>query len=256
MVWKPPTATSFFFDVARGRKEGHSRIYKFGRNADVGTGAYEAVWAYGGAYNFLQAASALRIQAGGNAADTAAGAGAQTITVYGLDENWDEVSETISTNGASASSPTSTTFIRVYRAVVSTVGTYHAANTGAITIETTGGTVVGYIAAGLGQTQMAIYSVPAGKTAYMAYASAEISASGGSKSATIRFFIAPGADDVSTPYNGVNLLGVLDGGSGKYYYDFPAFPSFPEKTDLWAEAIADTNATQVAVRFQLILIDN
>jgi hypothetical protein len=60
---------------------------KFGANPAVGNGAFEDIWYNGGSYTLLTSAETVRVKAGGNAADDSAGAGARTITVYGLDEN-------------------------------------------------------------------------------------------------------------------------------------------------------------------------
>ena len=103
-------------DVARNRWSAITSVHKFGENPAVGT-TEEDIWFGGGLYNWLQSAATVRIAAGGNAADDSAGAGAREIQVEGLDSNWDEATELITTNGASASTATSTSFIRVNRAV-------------------------------------------------------------------------------------------------------------------------------------------
>lgn len=85
----------------------------------------------------------MRIKAGGNAADTAAGAGAREVTLIGLDASGNVVTEAIATNGISASSATTNSFIRLYRAYVSASGTYATAaagsHTAAIVIENSAG---------------------------------------------------------------------------------------------------------------------
>jgi len=70
------------------------------------------------------AATTLRIKAGGDALDTAAGAGAREVTLQGIDELGNEVTESLATAGASASAVTTNKFIRLYRAWVSSVGRY------------------------------------------------------------------------------------------------------------------------------------
>lgn len=242
--------------AALGRLDGIATVRKFGRNDAVGTGSYEDIWTVGGDYNFLTAASAVQIAAGGNAADDAAGAGARSVTVVGLDENWAEATETITTAGASASSATTTTFIRVYRAYVANVGTYGGNNTGDITIETTGSTTVCQIDADLGQTQMAIYTVPAGKTAYLPRLHVGIAQSA-NKEASIRVWRRENADDVSAPFSGgKRLVYAFDEVSEFLTLDHLAFISFPEKTDIWASAIGTGGGTLVDVQFDLYVVDN
>ena len=240
-------------DIADGSVTGTSGVVKFGRNAAVGA-TEEDIWAAGGIYTgFLTAASAVRIRAGGNAADDAAGAGARSIEVEGLDQNWNVVTETISTAGASASTATTTTFIRVYRVCVIDVGTYTGANTGTISVETTGGVLMATIEAGLGQTQMAIYTVPAGKTAYIVSLSIFVDTN---KTAQVYLWQRQNADDVSAPFTGKRIWRPFDGVSGAV--DGPvAFPYvFPAKTDIWASGVGPSGGAGVAVEMHIALVDD
>ncbi len=160
-------STDFFVEVQKGNVTGHSMVHKFGRNDAVPSGAWEFVNLLGFTGWPLSAATTVRVKAG-DVADTAAGAGAQEITVQGIDDSFNEVTEAIATAGTSASSATSTSFWRVHRAWVSAAGTYGAANTAAVTIENGGGgTDLIQIAVEEGQTQFTGWSVPIGKTAYM-----------------------------------------------------------------------------------------
>jgi len=96
-------------------------------------------------------------------ADEAAGSGAWTIFVQGLDANWNEVSEIITLNGAAAVAGTKS-YIRVFRAYVLTAGS-SGAQVGNITIRiASAGATLAYIASDAGQTLMATWSVPLGKT--------------------------------------------------------------------------------------------
>jgi hypothetical protein len=118
--------------------------HQFGRNVLVGT-TYAPV-SDTGLYRTPQpaAATALRIKAGGNAADTANGAGARSVKLWGLNASGDEITDIIATNGASASAATAVTFIRLYLAEVYESGTYGTATAGShlgnITIENAAGT--------------------------------------------------------------------------------------------------------------------
>ena len=110
--------------LANGNIPGAKAIHKFGYNALVGT-TIEDIIATSGLYTWLQ--SPVQLEAiSTEAADTAAGAAAQQVTVQGLDANWLECEATIEMNGTSASTATSQTFIRIHRAFVSRVGTYQS----------------------------------------------------------------------------------------------------------------------------------
>lgn len=90
------------------------------------------------------AATPLRIKAGGNAADTAAGAGARSVRLWGLNASGDEIVEIVATAGALASAATTNSFIRLYQAEVYESGTYGTqaagSHVGNITIENAAGT--------------------------------------------------------------------------------------------------------------------
>ncbi len=147
--------------------QGFIKVRRFGRNASVGTSQFDPVWGATGPYPWPTVAAPIRIKAGGNAADDAAGLGAQNVWVSYLDEAGALTTEQLATAGASASAATSKNAIRFIRAWVEDVGTMAGANTAAINFEQVGGNVIGIILAGAGQTQMAIHTVPAGYRALM-----------------------------------------------------------------------------------------
>lgn len=232
------TTNNFQFDMARNLYRDRYVVHKFGSNPAVPSGERD-IWLWGATsagninYPWPTAAETVRIRAGGNAADTAAGAGARSVTIEGLDENWALASETVATAGASASSATTTTFIRVYRAYVAESGTYGAANTGAIIIENTSSTnVLAAIQAARGQTQISHYTVPDGYTAYLR--AAEVSVDGAAnKELTIRMYQRRDADNTSSNIRAPRLVHESTGVSGEKVLNWESLPSFPGKTDLW-----------------------
>ena len=237
---------------------------KFGYHASVPNSAYETVWMgadIGGAaeavYDWLTVAETIRIAAGGNAADDTAGAGARIITVEGLDENWEFATEDIVTAGASASSATTTTFIRVNKVFTKEVGTYAGSNTGDIEIEgVSSGTNLAYIAAGIGNTQQSVYSVPAGKTAWITKIKISV---GQGNSADVRMFHNDNADDITAPFTSTKHFewGVEDY-SGAAEFNFDTFLKFEEKNDIYFDAkrITGSGTAQVSVDFEFIETNN
>lgn len=243
----------FFLEVARGRVEGHSSVYKFGANHDIAASSTEDI-VFGGLMNWLTVATAIRVKSGGNAADIdSTGVGARTITVIGLDENWNEVEEDIALAGANASTLTTITFIRVFRAYVKTTGTYTGVNTGDITIENgTGGTTLVIIGAGKGQTETSKYTVPAGKTAYITRLSAEVDAA---KAVDLSFWQRKNADIVSAPFTAKRIVSEFHQLIGQATLQLDAFIEIPEKTDLWwSGSTGAGNAAGVEVDYDLILV--
>lgn len=248
-------ATDPRLDEASGLHANRNVIQKFGRNPSVTAGDREIVAISAELYlGFLTAASAVRIRVGGNAADDAAGAGARKIMVEGLDETWALASEEIITNGAAVSDPTTTTFIRVFRSYATDCGTYTGANTAAVLIETTGGLLVAQIAAGLGQTEIAMYTVPLGRVAYVRKISANVE---GLKPADVLFLQRRNADVVAAPFTAARVFFVMSQLSGSDEHEFHAYEGpFAAKTDIFVDAVAASGVTPgVSASLDIIMVD-
>lgn len=238
-------------DLARGLYSGQKFIHKFGENLTVGT-TDEDIWSNGGTYTWITSAETVRVKAGGNAADDSAGNNARKIMVEGLDSNFNEISEEITLAGASASSSTTATFIRVFRAYVTETGSYTAFNAGDIVIEsTTSNDVLAIILANTGQTQMTQYTIPAGKTAFLQ----KIYVNASAKS-DIFMSKRPNADTVSAPFSGRRLVQRFNGVTGPSKLDIDLTIKFTEKTDIWFTGKADTGTSAIDIAYDLVLVDN
>lgn len=244
----------FLIQVQAGNVAGHSMVHKFGRNFSVPNGSWEFVNLLRFTGWPLSAATTVRVKAGGNAADTAAGAGAREITVQGIDDSFNEVSEALATAGASASAATTTSFWRIHRAWVSSVGTYGDANTGVVTVENgAGGTDLIRIAAGKGQTQFTGWSVPIGKTAYLLSMHVQVDTN---LSANVRVYTRANIDDTTAPMDSKRLR-LFFAVKGNFVYS----PKGPElvisaKSDFWVEAYGDGSVVAVTCNFELLVIDD
>jgi len=246
----------YLIEVQRGNISGASMVHKFGRNDAVPNGSWVHVSLLPFAItNFRQTAVAMRVKAGGNAADTAAGAGAREITIQGIDSAFAETSEAVATAGASASAATSATFWRVHRAWVSAAGAYTSANTAAVTIEDSGsGADFLTIAADEGQSQYAGWTVPTGKTAYLLSVHVSVDSN---KTSNIRCFTRKNIDDVTAPMNAKRLKLFWDGVENDFTYKpFGPELSIPEKSDIWFEAYGDGAVSHVSIDFELLCVDN
>ena len=246
--------SDYLVQVQRNLVPGQTMVHKFGRNDAVPNGS----WAFVNLLGFtgwpLSAATTVRVKAG-NAADTGIGAGARQVTVQGIDSNFNEISEAITTTGGVASSVTSASFWRVHRAWVSVAGTYGAANTAAVVIENgAGGTDLLQIAIEEGQTQFAGWTVPIGKTAYLLSAHVTVD---GNKAANIRMMTRANMDDASGDLSSVRLKLHWDGVLGSFSYR-PKGPelSVAAKGDIWFEAWGGGAQTECSVDFELLVIDD
>lgn len=167
----------------------------------------------------------------------------ETVTIYGLDENWNDVSETV-TLATQTGNATTTTFRRVYRAFF----TNGADNVGNIDIKA-GATVVARITAGLGQTLMAVYTIPAGYTGYIVHGVA--SCQSGADATGSMFVRFDGQENFRIAHTFE-----VSGTGGTYDYTF-AFPiAIPEMSDIDVRASVRSNNARVTATFDLLLIKN
>jgi hypothetical protein len=142
-------------------------VQRFGLNGDVD--AAEDIWDGGGAYTgFATAAEILKIVSS-SASDAAAGVGARTVLIEGLDANYVAQSETVALNGVGAVN-TVALFLRVNKVTVVTAGA-SLTNVGTITVNqnTTTANIFCIMPIGYGASQSTSYTVPAGKKLLMTH---------------------------------------------------------------------------------------
>jgi hypothetical protein len=244
-------------DISRGIVVGARSIHKFGRNAAVGA-SYAPV-SIGGIYRTPQPANAtaLRIKAGGNANDTAAGTGAREITIIGLNASGALINETIATAGASASASTQQTFMRLLSAYVSTSGTYASqtagSHVGSIVIENAaGGTNWATIfdtTFPRSETQIAVYTVPVNRSAIITDMNISSDAD---KKANVILFQRTGILQTSAPYDGMRVVEEFTQVSGLHNVVFPTpLGPFPELTDIGFMARSTSTTIDMSISFNI-----
>lgn len=247
--------TNFYIEVQQGNLAGYSIIHKFGRNNAVPNGNWALVSPMTPSGAMPSSGSTVRIKAGGNAADTAAGVGAREITVLGIDTSLQEVSETIVTSGANASATTTTVFWRLYRAYTTAVGTYGGGNVDDVIVENADGIDERLcICIDEGQTQHGAYSIPSGKIGYLLSIHMTADAT---KAADFRVFIRNNFTDVQAPVSSKQLKLYFDGVLGEVNYK-PISPGLVLEalSDIWIEARGGGAGTEVSVDFEILLIDD
>ena len=239
--------------IAAGDVQGYKAIHKFGRNPNVGN-APETIWMHGGKYEYLAVGAASTLYAySANSEDSAAGDGARTITIQGLDNNFNEIEETVTVNGAA----TTLEFLRVYRAFVYTAGSTNT-NEGDVLISTGAGgsgTVLADIGTigtgstfGLGQTQLALYTIPAGKTGYLTTWNVGLAPMNNKATVILKSREING----DGPFRTKDIVDLV-GGYHTQNYSIPL--RFPEKTDIEVLAAGDTSSI-ISSSFDIILVDN
>jgi len=242
----------FELQVARNQIMGHKSLFKFGINGDVGT-SVETVWAQGGTYVYPAAATVMKISSS-SADDAAAGTGARTISIAGLDASYNEISETVTLNGQTEVN-TVNSYLRITRMFVVTagsgataVGTIYA-GTGTVTSGVPA-TVYGMIGIGANQTQMAFWTVPAGYTLYLM--GVYYSSGNSTANAFTNFQL------IQRPLGGVfrQQSSTRTPGNGDFVLDLHTPFAFPEKTDIEIRAVASAGSSNVSAEFEGIYIKN
>lgn len=142
-------------------------IRRAGANPDVDSAtAPEDLWSGAGLYTgFPSAAEAVRITSS-SANDAAAGSGARTVFISGLDTNGNFLSETLMLNGTTPVVSVGS-YKRLNRAYVLTSGSSNTAfNAGTITIQqnVTTATVFGIIDPGINELRTTAYTIPTNTT--------------------------------------------------------------------------------------------
>lgn len=244
-------------DISRGIANGVRVVHCFGRNTAIGS-TFTPV-TRSGFYRTPQVAgaTALRIKAGGNANDTANGSGARSVTMVGIDATGALISDTVATAGASASAPTTKTFIRLLDAFVASSGTYATqaspSHVGNIFIENAaGGQDWALISDGSfprGDSEIGAYTVPKGRSAYV---QAIRLSSDADKKANIVFFKRSNILETVAPYSPMVLVAEFPQVSGLLQVDYDPPLFFPELTDFGFLASVASSTADVTVSFDVI----
>ena len=148
------TYEPFELQVARGQITGHEVVNVFGYASAVST-SFVSVWENNAAYVFPTVASTMVVSSS-SASDTAV-----SVQIFGLDTSYNRITEVVALNGTSDVTTTKT-YWRINN-VITTAG----AAVGTIYVKNAGGTTYAQITIGSGKTNMSVYTVPAGYTAYL-----------------------------------------------------------------------------------------
>lgn len=241
----------FGLQVARNQIQGHEGIIVFGYNPDIDT-SEESIWPNGGEVPHPTVASVLKISSD-STDDDAAGTGARTVFIEGLDGDYNVVSETVELDGQTAVNTTNS-YLYVNQFYVVTVGS-GAENAGIVYAGT--GTVTSgvpaviydLIAAGYNNRTTAHYCVPAGYTGYMVKGIITTGQATGSTGVTA-YLKQHGPDEILR----VGAVSTLNNGAVEYNFDPPYV--IPEKNCVGASAIGQAGNNSASAFFNIILIKN
>lgn len=223
---------NLYHDIVKGNMWDTRPLNIFGFNRTVGT-AFETIWDDGGNYAFPTSATTMDIV-------SSSGSDTMQVKIDGLDANYNEVSETVTLNGTTSVSGT-TSFLRINSAIILT-----GSNVGDITISS-GGTTYGYIGATLGTTQSSVYTVPAGYSLYLVRIDVCSGTNNGQKYLTFRNVVTTSAG---------RTLRVAEATFATSQVSFDRQVPFKigEKSDFHFEAKSSSSDNEVSIFIEAILV--
>ena len=246
----------FNLQVARRQIAYHESIYKFGNNPQVAN-SIETVWPEGGLYSYLSAATVLTVSSS-STNDTSAGTGARTVELFGLDGDYNEISEVVTLNGQTAVNTTQS-YLRINRMIVRSAGSGGAnagiiyAGTGTVTTGVPANIYATINGDGTNQTLMALWTIPAGYTGYLM----QYDVSNGTTSntpAVCKLLL------VARPYGEVfQTKDIKSLTTGMHIENTLIIPvEFAEKTDIEVRAVSSSNSVtfDISAAFEMLYIKN
>lgn len=242
----------FFLDVSMGRHPGIQAINKFGRNSAVVSGGTEEVWSGSATYVFPATALMTSIS---QTADQSTMRGGR-VEVQGLDANWDAITQivkldaTLTTNVVTLGTP----LIRCYRMRV----LEDVVTDSDIRVHNVGESQdYAVITAGLNQTQMAIYTVPRGITAFMTNWYATSNPGGGAPTTLDMNLWASDRFNLYAKQHkhSMGISGDVDA-YGYFQHYFLPYKVFTQQTDIFVTVTTSGAGVDVSAGFDLFLVDN
>jgi hypothetical protein len=241
----------FELQVGRGQITGHRSVVVFGYNPDVDT-TRVTVWPYTGIIPLPAVALQMKVSSS-SANDTAAGTGARTVYVAGLDANHNEIEEIVTLNGQTAALTTQS-FLHINNAYVATAGSGLSAagdiyfGDGVVTAGVPA-TVYDTIKFDYNQRITGSYTIPAGYTAYLAQGLFSAGQPGGSAQVVGRL-LTIGTDGIRR----AAAITTVNNGVADYAFEYPL--RVPEKTTIEATAQGSSNNNEASAMFILLLVSN
>ena len=237
--------------VARGQISFHQSVFQFGQAPTVTS--QQTAWVGSGVYAFPASATIMKVSSS-SANDAAAGTGARTVRVVGLDASYNVISEIVSLNGQTSVN-TLGTYLRINDFYVLTAGSGNTAagtlyvGTGSVTSGVPA-TVYSQIQTAYNAQSQAVYTVPAGYTAYVSSytftsncATANVIQSG-------FLFVYYGGSAVPT----IEATARFNAGAFfDRHFDYPL--AIPEKSDLDMRAVSATSS-QMTGEMHILLVKN
>ena len=246
-------------NIAQGNVLNTTYIHKFGEAANLDTidgfaeiwdGVNNLVSGKVGSYTYSITNDITSVSSS-SVADT------QNIEVFGLDINYNEITQTITLNGQNEIL-LNTPLIRIVRMInrgtITVIGEVYCYTSGATVsngVPSPTSTIRAVINNGNNQTLMAIYTIPAGKTGYMRdwYSSL-------SKDKNTTCVVKLRARPFGQVFHTKHTASISSTGSSYIQHKYEEPEIFNEKTDISIIGDTSTNDSGIGAGFDIVLVDN
>lgn len=243
--------------IAEGKVTKKTFIHKFGHAGEIDVAdTFVPIWDGAGVltagnrdYNY-SITNDINTVSSSNVADT------HDLEIQGLDINYELITQTVTLNGQNKVTLT-TPLLRVFRMFNNNssdfAGNIYCYVDTAISVGVPTDTtkIRAIINNGNNQTLMALYTVPAGKTAYMRDYYVALLRSADNQSRVKLWSRLEGK-----VFRLKHQIAVSNRGTSAYQHRFEEPEVFTEKTDIYLSADADANDTEVSGGFDIVLKDN
>ena len=237
----------FNLKIAANKMTGVTGENKYAINPNINT-TTEDVWQEGGILNFLSLAETINVVSSSSDDDgNPLGDGARTVTLYGVDGNFQPLKETVVMNGMT-NVVTQSAFLRINRMRVTTVGD-DGINAGNITATaSSAGTVQATISTGLGTTLKSQFTIADGYTGFLSNLALGTE-NNDQALVTMQTRIPGGAWIV------IYRLNIND---ASYYQPFPIPLKISSKSDIRLQAIkiAGSGTISVTTNYEVYIVKN
>ena len=240
-------------EISFERVSGYETITIEGENMSIASLAPSDIWSHTGELQYLSIAETMNISST-VAEDTIAGIGMRTILISGLDDNYNQISETVEMNGTT-DVLTNNAYLRVY-SITGVDSGAELKNVGIISvISSSSVTVQSIMPVGMSVSKNSHFTVPAGKQFVIVGAELNATKLSGGVAPIIIINALFRSDAIGAPWiSAVNRridTSVVD----QLIIGQPISNLLDEKHDLRFFANTDQNDTEVRIRYYGVLND-
>jgi len=238
-------------DVPAGNIVGQASVNKFGRASNIAAGDTIEIWDGNVDYTWPTTASIDTIAAAAHSSAT----GGMEVEIQGVDASFTQQTQTATldiTNSA-AEITLGTPLLRVFRMkVLDSRVTDQDINIGPSGFAT----IQAVITAGNNQTLMAIYTVPAGKTAYITNYYATMNPATNKDPTSMQLGLWFRDNDKGYAPQLKHTMGLDTDATSHWHHVFNPYYRANEKTDIFITGNPTGKAADISAGFDIVLVDN